>query len=116
MQRESHDRRALIAIKLIHTVFWLFFAGCILAIPVAGLMHRFSFAAVLIGCVLIECGILAANHGRCPLTDLAGRFTTCRQDNFDIYLPPWLARRNKWIFGGIFAVGIILVFVCWAVR
>jgi hypothetical protein len=45
------------------------------------------------------------NRRRCPLTDLAGRYTEERTDNFDIYLPLWLARRNKTIFGTIFAVG-----------
>jgi len=39
------------------------------------------------------------------LTDLASRYTPARTDNFDIYLPLWLARRNKTIFGTLFAVG-----------
>jgi hypothetical protein len=30
---------------------------------------------------------------RCPLTGIAARYTDDRRDNFDIYLPPWLARR-----------------------
>jgi len=34
------------------------------------------WAAVLIGLVLVECGVLAANRGRCPLTGLAARDTT----------------------------------------
>ena len=43
--------------------------------------------------------MLAVNHMRCPLTDLAARYTVNREDNYDIYLPPWLARHNKQIFG-----------------
>jgi hypothetical protein len=29
-----------------------------------------------------------------------------RRDNFDIYLPLWLARRNKAIFGALFVLGV----------
>ena len=50
------------------------------------------WAAVLIGFVLVECGVLAANRGRCPLTGTAARHTGQRLANFDIYLPVWLAR------------------------
>ena len=60
-----------------------------------------------------ECAILAVNRFRCPLTDLAGRYTEQRADNFDIYLPLWLARRNKLIFGALFGVGELLVLGLW---
>jgi hypothetical protein len=45
--------------------------------------------------------VLIANGGRCPLTTLAARYTMDRRDNFNIYLPEWLARHNKLIFGSI---------------
>lgn len=48
-----------------------------------------------------------------PLTNLAGRYTKERTDNFDIYLPLWLARRNKTIFGALFAVGELFVLAQW---
>jgi hypothetical protein len=38
-------------------------------------------AAFLTGLVLVECAVLAMNRGRCPLTDLAGRYTEDRTDN-----------------------------------
>jgi hypothetical protein len=45
---------------------------------------------------------------RCPLTDVAARYTTARQDNFDIFLPLWLARWNKVVFGSLYAIGILV--------
>lgn len=102
---------ALVWIKILHTAVWLFFAGCIVAIPFAGARHQFGLAAVLTGLVLVECAVLAVNRGRCPLTDLAGGYTEARADNFDIYLPLWLARRNKLIFGTLFGVGEFFVLV-----
>ena len=101
------------AIKLLHTAIWFFLAGCIVAIPFAGAWHQFRLAAVLSGLVLVECALLALNKGRCPLTDLAGRYTQDRADNFDIYLPRWLARPNKMIFGTLFAIGELFVLGRW---
>ena len=44
---------------------------------------------------------------RCPLTDVAARYTSDRRDNFDIYLPLWLARYNKHVFGTLYVAGIV---------
>ena len=112
---QSERIPALVGIKLLHTAIWLFFAGCIVAIPVAGARGQFRWAAVLTGLVVVECAVLAVNRGRCPLTDLAGRYTEERKDNFDIYLPLWLARRNKMIFGILFAVGELFVLGRWLI-
>jgi hypothetical protein len=106
----------LVWIKLVHTAMWLFFAGCIVAIPLAGARRQFLLAIALSGLVLVECAVLAVNRGRCPLTDLAGRYTEERVDNFDIYLPLWLAQRNKMIFGTLFAVGELVVLGRWLIS
>lgn len=103
------DSVVLTAIKLLHTAIWAFLAGCILALPVAGFMHRFDWAVILTAIILLECGTLALNRGRCPLTSLAARFTDERADNFDIYLPNWLARHNKTIFGTFLVINELIV-------
>lgn len=107
---------ALIAIKLFHTAVWAFMAGCILTLPITGLRRRFDWAAILTALILMECVVLALNGGRCPLTDLAGRFTREQTDNFDIYLPVWLARYNKTIFGTLFIVNEVIVLGCLKMR
>jgi len=103
----------LVAIKLLHTVVWALIAGSILALPIAALLHRLDVAALLTSIVLVECGVLAVNRGRCPLTDVASRFTHEMADNFDIYLPNWLARFNKEIFGTLFVLGELFVIWRW---
>jgi hypothetical protein len=113
MNQRSRATTALVAVKLTHTVVWCFFVGCILAIPVAALRMNFKAALLLIGFVTVECAVLALNRGRCPLTDVAGRFTEERADNFDIYLPLWIARYNKEIFGPLFAVASLFVLFRW---
>ena len=104
---------ALRLIKLTHTVIWAFMAAAVVAIPVLAWYERWTVAAVLTGIMLLECLVLAANRMRCPLTDLAARYTDERQDNFDIYLPLWLARHNKSIFGSIFVAGLLFSGLRW---
>ena len=60
--------------------------------------------------------MLAFNGGRCPLTDWAGQFTAERASNFDIYLPEWLARNNKRIFGTLFVAGEVVLGWRWFSR
>ena len=103
----------LTAIKLFHTAIWAILAGSIVVLPLTGVLRRFRWAAILTGLVLLECGVLAVNGGRCPLSDLAARFTDSHADNFDIYLPNWLAQHNKVIFGVLFVAGELVVVVCW---
>jgi hypothetical protein len=88
-------------------------AGCILALPITGLLHRFDWATILTVIIVLECAVLALNKGRCPLTNLAARFTKDQADNFDIYLPNWVARHNKAIFGTLFVVNELIVLWFW---
>lgn len=104
----------LTAIKLAHTLIWAVFAGCILAIPVAAWHSSYRAAAWLVGVVAIEVVILALNNLRCPLTAVAARYTEDRRDNFDIFLPVWLARHNKVIFGTLYVVGTAFAVVSWS--
>ena len=109
-----HPTLSLRAVKTIHTIVWAFFAGCILALPVVAWRGAFTAAAVLIGLVLVEVLVLLVNGMRCPLTGVAARLTPDRRDNFDIYLPLWLARYNKLIFGWLFAAGLAFTLARWA--
>jgi len=40
-----------------------------------------------------------------PLTLIAGNYSNSQKDNFDIFLPNWLAKHNKLIFTTIFHSG-----------
>lgn len=107
---------ALRSVKLLHTVIWLLFVLCILAIPLLGWLGRFRPAAWLVGVVMGEVLVLVCNGLRCPLTGLAARYTGDRRDNFDIYLPLWLARHNKSVFGTLFVLGSLYTLVRWLTR
>ena len=113
MANRSRRVNALVAIKLLHTAVWAVLAGCILALPITALLHRFDWAIILTVIIVAECGVLAINKGRCPLTGVAARFTLDRAENFDIFLPNWVARYNKAIFGTLFVINELFVLWCW---
>ena len=107
------DVTRLRAIKLLHTLIWGFLAACVVAIPVQAWRGRYVVALLLTAIVVMEMAILAANAGHCPLTAIAARYTSDRRDNFDIYLPAWLARRTKIIFGPLFLLGLAVAVGSW---
>jgi len=118
---QVHDSSAMLAhklqqIKLLHTAVWAVMVASILALPWLGWLGKFRWAAGLTLLILAECLVLAFNGGRCPLTDVAARYTDDRACNFDIYLPMWLACQNKLIFGSLFVVGELVVLWRWARR
>jgi len=116
MQQNEHtvtSPTALVAIKVAHTVVWVFFVACIVAIPVASWLGEHRAAAWFAAIVFIDVAILLLNGWRCPLTSMAARYTEDRRDNFDIYLPEWLARHNKLIFGTLYAAGMAYALARW---
>ena len=111
--RALADDKKLLAVKLLHTIVWAFFVACILAIPIFGWRGRLLQAGVLCGIVFVEVLVVVLSGWRCPLTPVAARYTTDRRDNFDIFLPEWLARHNKTIFGALYFVGLVFVAYRW---
>lgn len=106
-------RDHLRSIKFLHTLVWALFAGCIVMIPVAALRGELRWAGALVAIVCVEVVVLAFNRWKCPLTGVAARYTDERRANFDIYLPEWLARYNKAIFGTLFVAGALLTLARW---
>lgn len=111
---EAGRAARLRAIRLLHTLVWAFFAGAILALPVCVFLGHTGLAWALAALVMLEVLVLAANGMRCPLTAVAARYTDERQDNFDIYLPLWLARYNKHVFGTLYAAGLLYALIATA--
>jgi hypothetical protein len=58
------------AIRIVHTLAWALFAGCIVALPFAAWRRRFDVATILIAVVLLEVCILLANRFRRQLRHL----------------------------------------------
>lgn len=99
----------LILVKIIHTLIWLFFSVVIFYMLYAVIINKIDGWLWLgYGLVLLEGLVLLYFKLSCPLTLIARRYSDSDRDNFDIYLPNWLARYNKLIYCIIMAVIIVL--------
>ncbi|MGE3172226.1 MAG: hypothetical protein AB7O97_06320 [Planctomycetota bacterium] len=103
----------LTLIRAVHTFVWAVFVACIAGVYVFAARAQFAVALILIGVVLVEVVVLVGNGMRCPLTDLAARHTDDRAENFDIWLPRWLARHNQQVFGALYVGGVLFTGARW---
>lgn len=100
----------LFSVKLLHTAIWAFFVALILYILYCGLTNHVTvYTWVAIGLVIVEGLVLLVFGGRCPLTLIARNYSDSDRDNFDIFLPNWLARYNKLIFTSLYVIGLLLI-------
>ncbi len=100
----------LTIIKIVHTAIWLFFNAVIFYLFYAVISNRIDkWVWICIGFILIEAVILIVFKKMCPITLMARKYSDSTKDNFDIYLPNWLAKYNKSIYSTLFAIIIILL-------
>jgi hypothetical protein len=104
--------RKLLWIKIVHTAIWLFFNVVIFYLLYAVIANKIDWKVWLcIGLVIIEGLVLAVFNMFCPLTLMARKYSDSTKDNFDIFLPNWLAKYNKLIYTSIFGIAIIILIV-----
>jgi len=109
MKRLDNSKR-LFLIKLIHTIIWGVLVAAIFYTLYTGVFDRVGMLTwFCIGLIFVEGIVLLICRGKCPLTLLAHNYTDNHSVGFDIFLPVWLAEKNKFIFSMIFFVGFILV-------
>ncbi len=102
----------LLAIKLTHTLIWLFFVAVIFYILYSGIFDKINtYTWIGIGLIILEGIVLLIFKMFCPLTLLARKYSNSEKDNFDIFLPNWLAKNNKLVFTTIYVVGLVIVLI-----
>lgn len=102
----------LFVIKLIHSLIWVFFVVIIFYILFSGINNKInSYTWIAIGLVIAEGIVLISFKKSCPLTIIARKYSDSNKNNFDIFLPNWLARHNKIIFTTIYIIGVIIVLI-----
>ena len=105
-----NEQNKLLAIKVVHTIIWLVFVLVIFFILYSGISGNIDTLTWLgIGIIIGEGLVLLIFKMFCPLTIMARKYSDSQKDNFDIFLPNWLARHNKVIFTSIFLIGLVLV-------
>lgn len=101
--------KKLVIVKSIHTLIWIFYNCVILYMLYASVLNDIGVLFWLcFGLVLLEGLVLLLFRFTCPLTLIARRYTNDQKDNFDIYLPEWLARNTKRIYTSIMIVIVLI--------
>jgi len=105
MQRDTK----LVLVKAIHTLIWIFFNVVIFYMLYAVLQNKIDrWLWIGYGLVLLEGLTLLLFKFFCPLTLIARKYSDSTKDNFDIYLPNWLARYTKVIYTSIMVIIIVI--------
>jgi hypothetical protein len=82
----------LTTIKIIHTIIWLFFNIVLFYMAYAVIINKIDkYVWIGIALILGEGLVLLLFKKMCPLTIIARNYSDSDKDNFDIYLPNWLA-------------------------
>lgn len=101
----------LILVKILHTVIWLFYNVVIFYLLYAVIADKIDkWVWVCLSLIGLEALILVVFRKVCPVTLLAKKYSDSDRDNFDIYLPNWLARHNKAIYTAIVCIALIILF------
>jgi len=104
------NKNKLLFIKIIHTLIWIFFSVVIFYLLYAAITNKIDkWVWICIGLVIGEGLVLVAFKMFCPLTVLARKYSNSTKENFDIFLPNWLAKYNKLIYTTIFCISLIIV-------
>jgi hypothetical protein len=106
------NKTKLQLIKVAHTIIWLFFNVVISYMFYAALVNKIDiWLWVCYGLIILEGLTLLIFKLYCPLTLWARKYSTSTKENFDIYLPNWLAKYNKQIYTSIVAGITVIVFM-----
>jgi hypothetical protein len=107
-----NDKQKLVTIKLIHTAIWVFFNVVIFYMLYAVLINKIDkWIWIGLSLIFLEGVVLLIFKNICPVTLVARKYSSSDRDNFDIYLPEWLARYNKQIYSSIVVLIIIILLV-----
>jgi hypothetical protein len=97
-------------IKLIHTIIWIFFNVVIFYLFYAVIVDKIDkWMWIGLGLILLEAIVLLIFKMKCPLTVIARRYSDSSKENFDIYLPDWLAKYNKLIYTSILLIIVVML-------
>lgn len=104
--------KPLTLIKLLHTIIWNFFNVVLFYLLYAVITNRIDhWVWICIGLVVLEIITLLVFKWFCPLTVWARKYSDSSRHNFDIYLPEWLAKHNKLIYGVMFSLSLLILLV-----
>jgi len=97
-------------VKTIHSIIWVFFNLVIFYLYYAVITNKINrWVWICIGIIILEGFVLIVFKRICPVTLIARRYSDSKKDNFDIFLPVWLAKQNKLIYTTLFVIVLLML-------
>ena len=107
-----NNNQKLNVVKLVHTLIWLGFNLVLGYLFYATLTDNINYLFWIgIGLIILECIILITLNWTCPLTFIARKYSESAKDNFDIFLPNWIAKHNKLIYSTLFSILVVIYII-----
>jgi hypothetical protein len=104
------NEQKLLVIKVVHTLIWVFFNVVIFYLLYAVVTNRIDkWVWICLGLIILEGLVLLVFKKMCPITVVARQYSDSTRDNFDIFLPNWLARYNKEIYTTIVLISVLIL-------
>jgi len=98
-------------VKFVHSIIWVFFNWVIFYLYYAVITNKIDkWVWICIGIILLEGVVLLLFKRICPVTLIARKYSDSTKDNFDIFLPNWLAKHNKLIYITLFVMALAILF------
>jgi hypothetical protein len=108
------DNTKLIAVKTVHTLVWIFFNIVIFYLLYAVILGRIDkWIWICLSLIASEGVVLLIFKNVCPITIVARKYSDSSKENFDIYLPNWLAKYNKEIYISIVFLAVLILIYRW---
>ena len=104
------DQFRLTLLRSLHTIIWVFYNIVIFYLLYAVIVNKIDrWVWICLGLIVLEGLILLVFKSFCPITVVARKYSDSEKDNFDIYLPNWLAKYNKRIYTSIVMIAVIIL-------
>ncbi|MBL0137775.1 MAG: hypothetical protein IPP86_04495 [Bacteroidetes bacterium] len=104
-----NNKTKLIIVKSIHTFIWIFFNVVMFYMLFAVITNKLDlWLWIGFGLFVLEGITLLLFKFYCPLTLIARKYSDSTKDNFDIYLPNWLAKYTKLIYTSLLVMILLM--------
>ena len=111
--RPTWRRWTIVGMKTVHSAIFLVNSVSVLIVfwtGVSGCRSRRTLrASPALAATLTESLVFVLNRGRCPLTGLVENLGAESGRVSDIFLQPWVADRNPFVFGPPLAIGVVVL-------
>lgn len=102
--------RSIAFIRLVHTVIFIFLSVILAVLLYEVIADKITWLTwIAVGLFTVEGIVLIVSGWKCPLTAYAESLGSNHGQVTDVFLPKWFADRVFIIYGGLYALAVLLL-------